>query len=211
MATNEESLGRYEGEFGEINRGYDNAQTGTISNGAGTKAVYNDKYVQVDDIKSDGTYKSYVMEKDTYDKFAKQDSSIDTFYDRRGESENIGVYNNMGSALNAINNETVGYNTSDKEDRNKTALNYEEVISLCNTINSKTAELKSNIDQLTNASDSLSNTMYSQRTKEYIERTNNDIVRANKHIELMDEIVALFKEYARDIRESSSSLKGGSY
>ena len=211
MATNEESLGRYEGEFGEINRGYDNAQTGTISNGAGTKAVYNDKYVQVDDIKSDGTYKSYVMEKDTYDKFAKQDSSIDTFYDRRGESENIGVYNNMGSALNAINNETVGYNTSDKEDRNKTALNYEEVISLCNTINSKTAELKSNIDQLTNASDSLSNTMYSQRTKEYIERTNNDIVRANKHIELMDEIVALFKEYARDIRESSSSWKGGSY
>ena len=133
MATNEtttESLGRYEGTYGEINRGYDNAQTGTYSNGAGTTAVYNDKYVQVDDIKEDGTYKSYVMGKDTYDKFAKQDGNIETFYERRGESENIGAYNSMNSALNAINKDTVGYNGSSSEDRNKTALNYEDVIRL---------------------------------------------------------------------------------
>lgn len=205
MATKEETLGRYDGAFGDINRQLDDMQTGVYQD----RAEYNDKYVMdsvVDANKGNST--DYVMDTKTYDEFKNSEyaNKTDGIEDFAKENDNVQAFSNTQSAVNAMNAGTIG-----SEVRELTALNHDEVVALCNRLKEKDENLETVIKNVEQIVSDLENNVYTPYTIEQIKNMRSDIENIRKHLSLMDEIIKLFNEYADTIEDSSSSLNGGRY
>ena len=178
-------------------------QTGTYKGAP----LYQNKYVMQTVVDDNGKYTDYVMDKKTYDKYLNSEyaNTNEGIVKYAKEDNNVHKYTATNNAIYAMNKGTI-----DSVPK-LTALNHDEVISLCNSLKTKNEDLEQKIKMVEDAMKSLENTMYTKNTQDQIKILNEHIDCIRKHIDIMAEIINLFEQYADDIESGSSSLNGGRY